>query len=150
MRYREKKESIQDINISPLIDMVFILLIFFMVSTTFVKDMKLDLDRPAASSAVTASTKAIRLYIDSSGETYLDGEPVRVWVIQSRLRDQLKSSLTKLNNSDILDPQSANRLAANYCDLVVEISANLDDVASVENWEMKKTFYQSQLDEQSD
>lgn len=95
MRYREKKEAIQDINISPLIDMVFILLIFFMVSTTFVKDMKLDLDRPAASSAVTASTKAIRLYIDSSGETYLDGEPVRVWVIQSRLRDQLKSSTAK-------------------------------------------------------
>ena len=51
MRYREKKEDMQDINISPLIDMVFILLIFFMVSTTFVKDMKLDLDRPAASSS---------------------------------------------------------------------------------------------------
>ena len=95
MRYREKKESIQDINISPLIDMVFILLIFFMVSTTFVKDMKLDLDRPAAASAVSASTKAIRLYIDSAGDTYLDGEPVRIWVIQSRLRDQLKSSTAK-------------------------------------------------------
>jgi biopolymer transport protein ExbD len=95
MRYRERKEAIQDINISPLIDMVFILLIFFMVSTTFVKDMKLDLDRPAAASAVTASTKAIRLYIDSNGEAYLDGEPVRIWVIQSRLRDQLKSSTAK-------------------------------------------------------
>lgn len=91
MRYREKKEAIQDINISPLIDMVFILLIFFMVSTTFVKDMKLDLDRPAASSAVTASTKAVRLYIDTAGDIYLDGEPVQVWVIQSRLRDQLKT-----------------------------------------------------------
>lgn len=95
MRYREKKESIQDINISPLIDMVFILLIFFMVSTTFIKDMKLDLDRPAASSSVTASTKAIRLYIDSSGDSYLDGEPVRIWVIQSRLRDMLKASTGK-------------------------------------------------------
>jgi biopolymer transport protein ExbD len=95
MRYREKKEDMQDINISPLIDMVFILLIFFMVSTTFVKDMKLDLDRPAASSAVTASTKAIRLYIDNNGDTYLDGEPVQVWVIQSRLRDQLKTMTSK-------------------------------------------------------
>ena len=95
MRYRERKEDIQDINISPLIDMVFILLIFFMVSTTFVKDMKLDLDRPAASSAVTASTKAVRLYIDSNGDTFLDGEPVQIWVVQSRLRDQLKTMTAK-------------------------------------------------------
>jgi biopolymer transport protein ExbD len=95
MRYRERKEPVQDINISPLIDMVFILLIFFMVSTTFVKDMKLDINRPAASTASTASTKAIRLYIDNLGEIYLDGEPVRVWVIQSRIRDLLAGSTGK-------------------------------------------------------
>lgn len=95
MRYREREENIEDINISPLIDMVFILLIFFMVSTTFVKDMKLDLNRPSASSATTASTKAIRLYIDNAGDTFLDGEPVRVWVIQSRLRDLLRASTQK-------------------------------------------------------
>lgn len=95
MRYREKQDTEKGIDISPLIDMVFILLIFFMVSTTFVKDMKLDLNRPSASSASMASTKAIRLYIDNSGEIFLDGEPVRVWVIQSRLRDLLKSSSSK-------------------------------------------------------
>lgn len=95
MRYRERKDSIQDINISPLIDMVFILLIFFMVSTTFVKDMQLDLNRPAASSSATASTKAIRLYIDQHGEIYLDGEPVRVWVVQSRLRELLSAGTGK-------------------------------------------------------
>lgn len=95
MRYREKKETIEDINISPLIDMVFILLIFFMVSTTFVKDMKLDLNRPAAASSSTASTKAIRLYIDNLGDIYLDGEPVRVWVVQSRIRDLLDASTGK-------------------------------------------------------
>ncbi len=95
MRYRESKETVQDLNISPLIDMVFILLIFFMVSTTFVKDMKLDLDRPSASSSSSASTKAVRLYIDANGEVYLDGESVRIWVIQSRLRDLLKSKTVK-------------------------------------------------------
>jgi biopolymer transport protein ExbD len=92
MRYRERKDTTEDINISPLIDMVFILLIFFMVSTTFVKDMKLELNRPAAATATTASTKAIRLYIDNAGDIYLDGEPVRVWVIQSRIRDLLAGS----------------------------------------------------------
>ncbi len=95
MRYRESKETVQDLNISPLIDMVFILLIFFMVSTTFVKDLKLDLDRPSAATATVASTKAIRLYIDNSGEVYMDGESIRIWVIQSRLRDQLKSKTQK-------------------------------------------------------
>lgn len=95
MRYRERKDTTEDINISPLIDMVFILLIFFMVSTTFVKDMKLDLNRPAASTATAASTKAIRLYIDNAGDIYLDGEPVRVWVIQSRIRDLLAGSTGK-------------------------------------------------------
>ena len=95
MRYRERKDGIQDINISPLIDMVFILLIFFMVSTTFVKDMKLELERPAASSGVTASTKAVRLYIDANGDTYLDGAPIQIWVLQSRLRDLLKTMTAK-------------------------------------------------------
>ncbi len=95
MRYRERRSNEPGVDISPLIDMVFILLIFFMVSTTFVKDMKVDIDRPQASSASTASTKAVRLYIDKSGDTFLAGEPIRVWVIQSRLRDMLKTSTNK-------------------------------------------------------
>ncbi len=110
MRYRERKEEPKGIDISPLIDMVFILLIFFMVSTTFVKDMKLDLERPAASSSTTASTKAVRVYIDKAGDTYLNGEPIRVWVIQSRLRDLLKGGTNKsvLVVTDEIVP--ANRL----------------------------------------
>ncbi|MGK7294978.1 MAG: ExbD/TolR family protein [Candidatus Wenzhouxiangella sp. M2_3B_020] len=91
MRFRERQQEEQRVDISPLIDMVFILLIFFMVSTTFVKDMKLDLQRPSAQSADPASTKAIRLYIDESGDTFLDGQPVQLWVIQSRLRQILDS-----------------------------------------------------------
>ncbi|HRQ04965.1 ExbD/TolR family protein [Nitrosomonas halophila] len=92
MRYRESTDASGSLDISPLIDIVFILLIFFMVTTTFVKDMKLELERPNASSASPASTKAIRLYIDKAGDTYLDGEPIRIWLIQSKLRDLLKAS----------------------------------------------------------
>ncbi len=95
MRFRERVNTEQAVDISPLIDMVFILLIFFMVSTTFVKDMKLDLERPSASTAEQASTKAIRLYIDNSGDTFLDGQPIRVWVIQSKLRDMLQGAASQ-------------------------------------------------------
>ena len=95
MRLRKKESSVQDIDISPLIDMVFILLIFFMVSTTFVKDMQLDIDRPQASTQTAASTKAIRVYIDNSGDVYLNSEPVRVWVLQSLLKDELNQNSQK-------------------------------------------------------
>jgi len=95
MRYRNKQEEEATVDISPLIDMVFILLIFFMVTTTFVKDMKLDLERPSASSASTASTKAIRVFIDQYGEIYVDNQPVRVYSLQSKLRDMLRTSTEK-------------------------------------------------------
>lgn len=96
MRSNEPAEAETAIDMAPLIDIVFILLIFFMVTTTFVKDMKLDLERPKANSAVAASSKAIRLFIDRNGDTYVDGEAVRLWLIQSKLRDLLSTSSNKI------------------------------------------------------
>ncbi len=95
MRYRNQTEEEAQIDISPLIDMVFILLIFFMVTTTFVKDMKLDLERPSASSGVSASTKAIRVFIDTQGDVYVDNQQVRIYSLQSKLRDMLRVSTDK-------------------------------------------------------
>ena len=92
MRFRQRKSQEIGVDMSPLIDMVFILLIFFMVSSTFVKDMKLDLNRPGASSASKASSKVIRVYIDKAGETYVDAQPVKIWAIQGKLRDMLRIS----------------------------------------------------------
>jgi len=95
MRFRRKKDEISDVDMSPLIDMVFILLIFFMVSSTFVKDMKLDLERPGASSATRASSKVIRVYIDNQAEVYIDNQPIKLWAVQSKLRDLLRTSTEK-------------------------------------------------------
>lgn len=92
---RHRKQAEVGIDLTACIDMTFILLIFFMVSTTFVKDMKIDIDRPGATTQTVASTKAVRLYIDKRGGTYLEGEPIQVWVIQSRLRDLLKGMTQK-------------------------------------------------------
>ena len=95
MRFRERSDEDQNIDISPLIDMVFILLIFFMVSTTFVKDMKIDIERPGAASSVQASTKALRVHLDRSGDIFVDGQPVRPWMLQSRVRDFVRASANK-------------------------------------------------------
>lgn len=80
---------------APLIDMVFLLLVFFAVSTTFAKDMALTLQRPSASSAAPASSKAIRVFIDRGGSVYVSEQPVKPWMVQSRVRDLLAVSTAK-------------------------------------------------------
>jgi biopolymer transport protein ExbD len=91
-RWGRRKQQESDMDISPLIDVVFILLIFFMVTTTFQQDMELDLERPGSSSGSRASTKALRLYIDRGGSVYVDDAPVKPWMIQSRVRDYLRDA----------------------------------------------------------
>lgn len=106
MKFLPKKHEPEELNISPLIDMVFILLIFFAVSTTFVKDLQLELQRPSAQSSVAASSKSIRVYIDREGGIYIDEQPANAWMLQSLVRDALgvSSSQTVLVIADRLTP----------------------------------------------
>ncbi|MEZ4323024.1 MAG: biopolymer transporter ExbD [Myxococcota bacterium] len=92
MKLRRKKHERKDLDISPLIDVVFILLIFFMVSTTFVKDTQLDLERPSAASGKKASTAALRVVLDQRGEIFVDDTPVKPWMVQTRVRQHLRES----------------------------------------------------------
>ncbi|GAB6068502.1 hypothetical protein JCM13664_18220 [Methylothermus subterraneus] len=89
-RWTRLPEEESRIDISPLIDVVFILLIFFVVTTTFVKDMNLDIQRPSAASASLAPSKAVRIYLDAQGNIYLDNQPLRVWMVQSKVRALLR------------------------------------------------------------
>ena len=50
---RRGNRGVAELNIAPLIDMVFILLIFFLVTTSFVKETGIDVNRPTASTAVS-------------------------------------------------------------------------------------------------
>jgi biopolymer transport protein ExbD len=92
MRNRRRSEEAVAIDMAPLIDMTFMLLIFFMVSSTFVKDAKIDIERPSAASASNASTKSLRISIDSSSNVYVNGNPVTPWMVQSRVREYLDQS----------------------------------------------------------
>lgn len=106
MKFLPKRHEPEDLNISPLIDMVFILLIFFAVSTTFVQDMSIDIERPNAQSSVTADSQSLRIYVDQDGNTYLDDQPVKSWMLQSLVRDALavSSSQTVLVIADRQTP----------------------------------------------
>jgi len=92
MKLRPRNTERKDIDISPLIDVVFILLIFFMVSTTFIKDTQVDLQRPSAASGSKASTSALRVVLDQRGQIYVDDTPVKPWMVQTRVRQHLRES----------------------------------------------------------
>jgi biopolymer transport protein ExbD len=66
-----------DINLTPLIDVVFLLLIFFMVSTTFNRDSELSIELPAATAeAQERRPESIEVAIDAQGRFYVDGRPL--------------------------------------------------------------------------
>jgi len=95
MKFLPKRHEPEELNISPLIDMVFILLIFFAVSTTFVKDLQVELQRPSAETSQAASTQSVRVYIDQGGQIYVNEQPVNPWMVQSLVRDALAVSTSQ-------------------------------------------------------
>lgn len=86
MRVHAKKKPYDDINITPMLDLAYVLLVIFIIMTTAaVQGIKVNV--PKASSAVSLAkptTKAIA--IDSSGSIYLDAMPVTIDELESQLR----------------------------------------------------------------
>jgi len=69
MKFRRQRGEEVGVNLTPLIDVVFLLLIFFMVSTTFKKETHINLNLPEAEGEqVTAENKQIEIVISASGE----------------------------------------------------------------------------------
>ncbi len=91
----QRRRQENEINIAPLIDMVFILLIFFMVTTTFVREAKLDIERPGAKTAQRAEQKAVRVSVGRRGELFVDARPVKPWMLQARLREIISRQRSK-------------------------------------------------------
>ena len=64
------------LNMTPLIDMVFILLIFFAVNATFTKEAGVEIERPSARSAVTQEKANIMIAVTENGEVWVDRKRV--------------------------------------------------------------------------
>ncbi len=69
-------EDLEEINISPLIDMVFILLIFFIVTTVFVEETGVEVDKPSTQSASQLEKNSILLAITSKNEIVYGGSEI--------------------------------------------------------------------------
>ena len=81
----DRKSDEVELNMSPLIDMIFILLIFFLVTTTFVKESGVEVNRPVASSAESKEETNIVIGVTKEGQVWIEGQQVDIHSVRSRM-----------------------------------------------------------------
>jgi biopolymer transport protein ExbD len=85
IRQARRNNGTAEINISPLIDLIFLLLIFFMVTTSFVKETGIDVQRPAASTAQLKEKGNILIGISEDGSIYMDRKQIDVRSVRAHV-----------------------------------------------------------------
>ena len=83
-------EESAGIDMSPLIDCVFILLIFFIVTTTFVDETGVEVDKPQAASSVHLEKNSVLLAITAKGEVVYGGQEIGVGGVQTVVKRMLE------------------------------------------------------------
>lgn len=86
LRYsRKKNRGSVELNIAPLIDMIFILLIFFLVTTSFVKESGVEVRRAEARSAQTKEQTNVIISVTEDNVIYMEGQPTDVRHVQGAM-----------------------------------------------------------------
>ena len=78
------------VDMSPLMDCVFILLIFFIVTTTFVEETGVEVDKPQAASSVQLEKTSILLALTDKGEVVYGGNEIGIGGVQPLVRRMLQ------------------------------------------------------------
>ncbi|MBW2367595.1 MAG: biopolymer transporter ExbD [Deltaproteobacteria bacterium] len=76
--FSRQRRVADELNMAPLIDMIFILLIFFLVTTSFVKEAGVDVQRPIASSAKSKEKTNLIVAVTHEGSIYAEGRMIDV------------------------------------------------------------------------
>jgi biopolymer transport protein ExbD len=97
VNFRSTKRDDVELNITPLIDVVFLLLIFFMVSTSFIRQSEISLTLPQASEERPArDLDVVNISIDRSGRFYVNGQALLNAQIGT-IRDAIKEAAANLS-----------------------------------------------------
>ena len=83
-RHRTKDEG-AEINITPMLDIVFIMLIFFIVTTSFVKESGIDVNRPSAQTAERKERGNIIVAINANGEIWMDKRKIELRSVRANV-----------------------------------------------------------------
>jgi biopolymer transport protein ExbD len=93
MRFRKKKDDESDISIAPLVDCVFLLLIFFVVTSHYdiAAGVQIKLPKVTKKTAIPDADSRIIITVDKDGNAYLDGAKTDMKTLKSRLTEEVKN-----------------------------------------------------------
>ena len=86
----QEQEESEEINMTPMLDVVFILLIFFIVTASFVKEAGIEVNRPEAATAVKKERANILVAISDKGEIWINKRRIDVRAVQANI-ERLKA-----------------------------------------------------------
>ena len=113
MKFRRQRLEEVNVNLTPLIDVVFLLLIFFMVSTSFTKETHLSIDLPEAQGEASADVpEQIEILIDEAGQYTINAQQLvdqRLVTLMSAIRQisEGDTSLPMVITADAQTPHEA-------------------------------------------
>ena len=90
MNMFQEQEENEEINMTPMLDVVFILLIFFIVTASFVKEAGIEVNRPEAATAVKKARANILVAISDTGEIWINKRRVDIRSVQANI-ERLKA-----------------------------------------------------------
>jgi biopolymer transport protein ExbD len=93
-RIREEEEAA--IDMTPMLDIVFIMLIFFIVSTSFLKEAGIEVHKPKAAKATPTSKANIFIAVRADGEIWMDKRPVDVERVGANIERLLAETPTEV------------------------------------------------------
>ena len=95
MKFRRQRREPTRVDVTPLIDIIFQLVLFFMVSTTFVTSPGINVDLPRSSTeAVLNQEEDLHIWMTDAGVVYLDKQPVDFDALKSILEQRATSDPT--------------------------------------------------------
>ncbi len=84
-RHTNNDNVASNVNLTPLIDMVFILLIFFLVTASFTKESGIEVDRPSAKTATRQEQGTLIIGVNEIGEVWIEGKKVKLRSVRAHV-----------------------------------------------------------------
>lgn len=117
MKLTETKKRKITVNLTSLIDVLFILIIFFSVSSTFLEQPGIELKLPEAESSEAHTTQKVIIYVDKSENLFLNDEMVS----KNNLMDEVKKLVEAQSDNSIVlkaDAQVSHGLIVSIMDML--------------------------------